>query len=81
MDIQDLKAMLQSVGFEVSDTDSEGIMWTYEEHCYTFYPNEDGIFDSEGDLGPEITTNLEALRWYFKHLLLKDKIYWVMEES
>lgn len=74
---EDLILMLKTVGFDVHETEYNGILWICEEHCYTAYPDKEGeteVFDSEGELPEDISQNLEALRWYFSHELLRLRI-------
>ncbi len=75
MDIKELETLLRDdLGFEVHETDYDGILWTFEEHCYTAYPDKTEVYDSEGDLPEGISKNLEAIRWYFSYVLLKQRI-------
>ncbi|AUR89272.1 hypothetical protein NVP1121O_244 [Vibrio phage 1.121.O._10N.286.46.C4] len=75
MDIKVLESMLRDdLGFKVDETEYGGIIWTLEEHCYTAYPCRTEVYDSEGELPEGISNNLEALRWYFKHELMIQRV-------
>jgi hypothetical protein len=72
MKLEDLRKVLKDdLGFEIYETEYDGILWTLEEHCYTACPDGTEVFDSEGELPEGVSTNLEAIRWYFEYELLK----------
>lgn len=76
MDIKVLENMLRDdLGMDVVNRGGcNGLIWTLEEHCYTAYPDQTEVYDSEGELPEGISKNLEALRWYFEYELLKLRI-------
>lgn len=82
MNIKVLENMLRDdLGFKVDETEYDGIIWTLEEHCYTAYPDQTEVYDSEGELPESISKNLEALRWYFECELLKQRIEGVLYDE
>ncbi|CAM0062842.1 hypothetical protein VPH184E373B_0260 [Vibrio phage 184E37-3b] len=82
MNLRALENMLRyDLGFKVDDTEYDGIIWTLEEHCYTAYPDQTEVYDSEGELPESISKNLEALRWYFEYELLKQRIEGVLYDE
>ncbi len=61
-----LKQTLEDAGLTV-DIREDGLIWTMEEHCYTWYECDEVplIYDSEGDLPDYVQNSLEAVAEYF----------------